>query len=139
MNYKKFYEKKFSVSENRIDNTRLAFGKPVYLTYDDYFTSVRWITRDGIVSLSATPNPKMFDFSGPAQGNIAMARAFHSFKLLEDKFNSDYRWKNRASMSAQYHCHFMFAGISKIPWNLEPHRTESNSWSWNILTNRCNP
>lgn len=108
----------------------------VYLTYNEYFTNVRWIVRDGITSLSITPNKKMFDASN---ANVLMARAFHSFSLLEDRFSSDYRWRNGASLSAQYHCHVIFAGMKKTPWNLEPHRTESNPWSWNMLTKRCNP
>ena len=107
----------------------------VYLTYNDYFSNVSWITRNGLVSLSITPKSGMFSDNG----NVAMARAFHSFSLLKERFGSDSRWKNEGSLSAQYHCHFMFAGMNKTPWNLEPHRTETNPWSWNMITKRCNP
>lgn len=140
--YERVFAKKYTTDIESIDSLSafaIERANSVYLTYNEYFDDVRWIVRDGVVSLSVTPNSRTFDVSGPAQGNIAMARAFHSFSLLKDKFSSDYRWRNGDSLSAQYHCHYMFAGMRKTPWNLEPHRTESNPWSWNMIHKRCNP
>ncbi|XOQ44979.1 MAG: hypothetical protein ACFWTN_11120 [Clostridium sp.] len=47
-------------------------------TFDDYFESVRWITRDGVVSLSIQPTYLLTGAANP-NGNVLIARAFHAF------------------------------------------------------------
>ncbi|MEF7658637.1 DUF2599 domain-containing protein [Bacillus thuringiensis] len=111
----------------------LATLDSLYLSYNEYFSKVEWITRNGVVSLSITPKSSLTSVSG----NVQMARAFHSFSLLKEKFGSDKRWKNADSLSAQYHCHVLYAGSVKTPWNIEPHRTESGIWK--VIKGKCNP
>ena len=106
----------------------------VYLTYDEYFSKVEWITRNGVVSLSITPKSTLTNVDN---ANVLMGRAFHSFSLIENKFKSDSRWKNGGSLSAQYHCHVLAAGSAKTPWNIEPHRTETGLWK--VIKGKCNP
>lgn len=105
-------------------------------TFDDYFESVRWITRDGVVSLSIQPTYLLTSAANP-NGNILMARAFHAFSWLEDRFSSDYRWDHTDSMAAQFHCHVLLAGDFKTPWKIEPFRTESNLMK--VMAAKCNP
>lgn len=103
--------------------------------YSDYFDSVSWITRDGVVSLSIHP-----DTNSPlitTNGNIKMAHASHAFDLLKDKWSSSSKWKNTKAMSAQFHCHVLGAGKAKTPWNLEPHRTTTSLPE--TMANACNP
>ncbi len=92
--------------------------------FDDYFNSVSWITRDGVLSLSI--DHKTIQFSQLAD----------SFKEIELRFSQDPEWRNRDSLYAQYYCHAQFASY-KNPWNIEPHRTETN-WLQLVLTG-CNP
>ncbi len=139
--YKDIYAQTFSESEIQAfsdSETQAALDGPsraaVELTYDEYFSKVEWITRNGVVSLSITPKSTLTNVNN---ANALMARAFHSFSLLEKKFKSDSRWKNGGSLSAQYHCHVLAAGAAKTPWNLEPHRTETGLWK--VIKGKCNP
>lgn len=105
-------------------------------TFNDYFKSVRWITRDGVVSLSIQPAYLLTRAANP-NGNVLMARASHAFSLLEDRFSGDYRWDHTDSMEAQFHCHVLLAGDFKTPWNIEPFRTESDLVK--VMAAKCNP
>ncbi len=134
--YFSIYQQQFGKKKDLENLGMFRFGERIYLDYDEYFSSVEWIERDGEVSLSITPNSQMYDSDVP---NVLMARSFHSFSLLKERFSSDYRWRNEASLEAQYQCHFTFAGMYKVPWNIEPFRTETNAWSWNMITHKCNP
>ncbi|WP_107841760.1 DUF2599 domain-containing protein [Metasolibacillus meyeri] len=116
-----------------LEEQSIGIQEALYLTYDEYFSKVEWRTRNGVVSLSITPKSSLTSVSG----NVLMARAFHSFSLLEAKYKSDSRWKNGGSLSAQYHCHVLAAGALKTPWNLEPHRTETGIWK--VIGGACNP
>lgn len=104
-------------------------------TYSDYFSSVSWITRDGVISLSVTPKTNTPLIT--ANGNIKMAHAHRSYSLLKSKWSSSSKWKNSGAMEAQYHCHVMGAGKYKTPWNLEPHRTETSLTK--TIAKACNP
>lgn len=66
-----------------------------------------------------------------------MAQVNYAFSLLKDKLSSSPHWNNTDSMFAQFHCHAMFAGDNKIPWNIEPWRTESNLVK--VIAAKCNP
>ncbi|MEC1177020.1 DUF2599 domain-containing protein [Metasolibacillus meyeri] len=117
-----------------LESLTIGTQEAVYLTYNEYFSKVEWITRGGTVSLSITPKTTLTNVSN---ANVKMARAFHSFSLLEGKFKSDSRWKNGGSLSAQYHCHVLAAGQLKTPWYIEPHRTETGLWE--VMFGACNP
>lgn len=105
-------------------------------TYSDYFSNSVWITRSGVKSLSITPK-----MSSPLiksrSGNERMAHANRSWTVLRDKHKTSRNWKNNASMHAQYHCHVAIPNSMKTPWNLEPHRTESNLSK--VVAKGCNP
>lgn len=105
-------------------------------TYSEYFKSVKWITRNGVVSLSIAPSNKLFG-STYNNANILALHAATAWELLYKKHKSNSKWKNTSSLEAQFNCHVMFAGPNKVPWNIEPHRTENN-WSV-VIANGCNP
>lgn len=105
-------------------------------SFSDYFTKVEWINRNGEISLSIYPTSRLFgeNYDNP---NRFMAQVNYAFSLLKDKFSSSSHWNNTDSMFAQFHCHAMFAGNGKIPWNIEPWRTESNLAK--VIAAKCNP
>ncbi len=105
-------------------------------SFSDYFTKVEWINRNGEISLSIYPTEKLFGktYNNP---NVLMAHVDYAFSLLKNQYSSSSYWNNADSMYAQFHCHAMFAGENKIPWNIEPWRTESNLT--NVIAAKCNP
>lgn len=105
-------------------------------TYNEYFKSVKWITRNGIVSLSITPSNKLYG-STYNNANVLAVHAATAWNLLYKKHKSNSKWKNTASLEAQFNCHVIYAGSKKIPWNIEPHRTETN-WAI-VVAKACNP
>jgi hypothetical protein len=105
--------------QKKINEMKTAKG-----VYSDYFNSIEWIQRDGVLSLS-------IDHKYVPLWNIA-----DSFSIIENLFGGSSFWQNRDSLYSQYMCHVQFAP-SKNPWNIEPSRTES-SWFVTVL-NGCNP
>lgn len=105
-------------------------------SFSDYFTKVEWIDRNGEISLSIYPKDILFgkNYDNP---NQFMAHVDYAFSLIKDKFSSSSYWDNGESMYAQFHCHAMFAGDSKTPWNIEPWRTETNLFK--VIAAKCNP
>lgn len=105
-------------------------------SFSDYFTSSKWITRDGVVSLSVTPKS-----SGPLikapNGNARMVAASKAWTILYNKHKGSSNWKNTASMKAQFECHVTMAQSFKTPWNLEPHRTTTSLTE--TIKKGCNP
>ena len=142
-----FYLKLYQALENK-DNTVYPHSYESYdlsavdrasidnETFNDYFSSCQWINRNGVISLSIQPTSKLLS-SGNVNGNVLAARASRAFTLLKNKYSSSSYWKNTASMEAQFHCHVLAAGGMKTPWNIEPHRTESN-WA-KVFAAKCNP
>ena len=103
-------------------------------TLNEYFSKVEWIKRDGVVSLSMYP--QHYIVNTPI-GHDSEKHKERSFQLLRDKYSTDSEWKNTESLKAQYLCHVNFAGTDKVPWNIEPHRTTTNSWQ--VFLAKCNP
>ena len=107
-----------------------AFSKPTLISrnskeiFSDYFNSVEWITRDGVISISIDHK------------TVPLLQISKAFAILESEYSSDANWKNRDSLYAQFVCHAQFAP-SKNPWNLEPSRT-TTGWLATTL-NKCNP
>lgn len=101
---------------------------------DDYFTKIEWIDRGGVISLSLYPSEYLLD---NPNGNVAMAKASTAWGLVEDEYSSDSKWDNGKSLEAQFHCHAAAARGFKTPWNLEPHRTETDLWE--TMKKKCNP
>lgn len=104
------------------------FGK------DDYFEKIEWIDRKGILSLSIYPKFPAFK---KGDGKLDEQRIKHSFDVIESEYAVDEKWNNTDSMRVQYECHVYFAGDGKVPWNIEPHRTESRFLE--TVLNSCNP
>lgn len=101
---------------------------------EDYFSKVEWIERNGVTSLSIYPRAYIIY---PQTGHDFVRHIKESFNRLEEKYGTDAQWKNTDSLNAQYACHVNFAGTSKVPWNIEPHRTTTDSWQ--MLLSKCNP
>lgn len=128
------YEYKEGMKVNLAD----YYNARIQLTgsFSDYFTKVEWINRNGEISLSIYPTEKLFgkNYNNP---NVLMANVDYAFGLLKNKYSSSSYWNNTDSMYAQFHCHAMFAGENKIPWNIEPWRTESDLSK--VIAAKCNP
>ena len=106
-------------------------------TYNEYFKSVKWITRKGVVSLSITPTSKLYGRTYKNNANVLAVHAATAWSLLYKKHKSSSKWKNTASLEAQFNCHVIYAGRNNTPWNIEPHRTETN-WAV-VVAKACNP
>lgn len=115
-------------------NTTPGGGGTATWSHPTYFHSVKWITRNGVVSLSIEPRAYLYT---AGSGNLAMTRANLAFTALKNKYQNNSLWKNTRSMEAQFHCHVLAAGSYKTPWNLEPHRTETNLTR--TIAKACNP
>lgn len=89
-------------------------------SYSDYFSSGKWITRDGLISLSLSPKKLVYErHSNP---NLHAAIGVDSWNKVVNKHSSSSNWKNTAQMKNQYICHRDYAQGFKTPWNLEPAR-----------------
>lgn len=100
-----------------------------------YFEKIKWITRDGVVSLSIYPT---YEFSGKTYGySYLAAMAEESWGIIVRNYSSSSNWKNTLSLKQQYRCHVHYARNAKTPWNIEPHRTETNFDK--VVSAGCNP
>lgn len=102
--------------------------------FSDYYSSSKWITRSGKVSLSLQPKKPAYADSPPIV--VAHLKKYR-WKVVYDKHHKDSKWKNTASMKAQLHCHADFPKGLKTPWNIEPWRTETNYAK--VVAAGCNP
>ena len=66
-------------------------------TYNEYFKSVKWITRKGVVSLSITPTSKLYGRTYKNNANVLAVHAATAWSLLYKKHKSSSKWKNTAS------------------------------------------
>lgn len=91
--------------------------------YNTFFASAHWTVRDNMYSLSITPK---FGYQWEPVSSYE-----DSWNALYWKHSPDARWTNTSSMKKQYLCHVNFAGGWKVPWNLEPSRTNVNPFTCN--------
>lgn len=99
-----------------------------------YFDSIKWITRNGVRSLSIMPSQQFKNL--PTDSSRYGAALEESWGIVYRNYSGSSYWKNTASMKGQYKCHGWFAK-SKYPWNIEPHRTTTD---WNTIVSKlCNP
>ena len=112
---REFDEKSFIVAYKSIKNETLA----------DYFSDISWLSREEGISLSFTPNEIMFP-SQNKSANLWMARCIHAFEMVEEEYSDDENWDNPDSLKPQFHCHAIYARQNKVPWNIEPYRTETS-------------
>lgn len=117
-----------------VDIELLAKGINDY-TYNDYFSSVSWITRDGKDSLSISP--KAILTTNLPSGNVGYAHIGNAWNKLLSRHKNDSKFKNQTGMMNQYLCHAQFAGGYKTPWNIEPWRP-SVSYAATVIA-ACNP
>lgn len=100
-----------------------------------YFEKIQWITRNGVVSLSIYPTK---EFSSGTYGHSYLfAMAEESWGIIVRNYSNNSKWKNTLSLKQQYKCHVIYARNAKVPWNIEPHRTETNFA--NVIKKGCNP
>lgn len=126
-------EKDFDKLNKEMDDD-VKFAPSSSLNNSKYFKSVKWITRKGVVSLSINPKPILYSNPNP---NALSYYASKSFSKLKKAYSGSKKWKNTGSMRAQYDCHILIARGVKTPWNLEPHRTETNLTK--VIAKGCNP
>lgn len=117
---------------NRNRTVRGAIPPEDIADYRKFFSSVSWINRGGVISLSVNYNNAIFS---------AKERSWNV--LLMAHYN-DYYWNNARnsnpsannSMYHQYTCHVDFAGSLKKPYNLEPYTADKGYWGF--VGNACN-
>lgn len=110
-----------------------ATGKNARQIVDKYFDKIEWINRNGVVSLSIYPSSLFMSFT---QNTLYYAAISESWGIIQRNYSSNSKWKNTKSMEMQYRCHAMYAQF-KTPWNIEPHRTETNFNK--VVAAGCNP
>lgn len=101
-------------------------------SYSSYFSSGKWITRSGKISLSLTHKPYLLSGST----NDKMLKLSDSWNKVVAKHKSSKHWKNQTSLYNQYACHYGYAPF-KNPWNIEPWRP--NVGIAKTIAKRCNP
>lgn len=101
-------------------------------SYSSYFSSGKWITRDGLISLSLTHKPYLLSGST----NDRMFKQADSWNKVVAKHRSNSRWRNQNSLYNQYICHYGYVTY-KNPWNLEPSRPDVGLVK--TIAKRCNP
>lgn len=134
-----------SIYQTRDENTSLRFDQEAFQrayesieeeNLNDYFTDISWLMREEGISLSFTPTDLMFP-DGNADVNLWMARCIHAFALTEEAYSMDVNWDHPDSLKPQFHCHTIYARQNKVPWNIEPYRTETSFLK--ILLAKGNP
>lgn len=115
-------------------NAGLLFSRKEFLnawnagceqTLEDLFEETGWFDRGEFYSLKFMPRPCMFDYNND-DVYTWMARCIRGFILAKEKYSGDDLWDHEASLVPQYHCHTIYAGSKKVPWYIEPHRTETD-------------
>lgn len=123
-----------SIYQTRDKNTSLIFNQEAFQeAYEsieeeklkDYFSDICWLMREEGISLSFTPTELMFP-DGNGDVNLWMARCIHAFALTEEMYSADSNWDHPDSLKPQFHCHTIYARQNKVPWNIEPYRTETS-------------
>jgi hypothetical protein len=129
--YYSFYA---SIFHSRDESTSLTFDRETFEhayenvkaeTLKDYFESCQWLSREEGISLSLTPKTCLFP-DGNADVYSWEARCIHAFALLRAAYETDEHWDNGNSLKPQFHCHAIYARQNKVPWNIEPYRTETS-------------
>lgn len=114
-------------------NKPVLFGLPDDPNYAKYFYSTAWINRNGTVSLSINYKKSAIYSSNH---NATAANALKAWDAILTKRTRDPQWRNTKAMEMQFHCHVNFAS-DKSPWNIEPHRTQTNYAI--VVAHACNP
>ncbi|GAB6496499.1 hypothetical protein OA45_03070 [Bacillus sp. UMTAT18] len=102
--------------------------------YKDYFSGAKWITRDGMISLSITHKPYLTSGKNNAE---VLSRRHDSWVKLKAVHSGNSKWKNESGLKKQYDCHHDTIGSKKNPWNIEPSRPNV-SYPQTLLA-ACNP
>lgn len=97
-----------------------------------YFSSVSWITRNGVRSLSVNPYKP---FSIDRQNSwYELARYFQYHPLYTEISNPT----KFTSLQNQYYCHVDFAKGFKTPWNIEPATPDKGYAGFANFKDKCN-
>ena len=123
-----------SIYQTRDKTTSLIYDETAFIKayqgileehLEDYFTDISWIMREEGISLSFIPTQLLFP-AGNEQVYIWMARCIHAYSLVEETYSEDEHWDHPDSLKPQFHCHTIYARQKKLPWNIEPYRTETS-------------
>ncbi|GAA0234549.1 DUF2599 domain-containing protein [Metaclostridioides mangenotii] len=98
-----------------------------------YFNWIKWINRDGLISLSISPTKNFLNITSKSAYAAAVTE---SWGIIKRNHSGDKRWKNTKSMEMQYKCHAYLVKF-KNPWNIEPCRTETDYNK--VVLGKCNP
>src|SRR6478752_5483477 len=105
------------VNNTEVNNLSVALAATYYSTY---FSSGKWITRDGVVSLSLTHKPYLF---GGTTNERSLKRS-DSWNKVKAVHSGNSKWKNTSGLYDQYACHLGTIGSRKNTYNLEPARPD---------------
>lgn len=95
-----------------------------------YFSSLSWITRDGVVSLSLNPyDPYTID----KEAGWSEAARYFQYHPIYTAISNPSKFM---SMYNQYVCHVDFAKGIKTPWNIEPIKPDKGYWQF--VASGCN-
>lgn len=121
-----------SVENNLTESTFVVLAAKTYY-YGDYFTQTgKWITRDGVVSLSLYPSSTLL--SGTT--NEKALKVADGWDKVVAVHSGNAKWKNKQGLKEQFYCHYGYAPY-KSPWNLEPSRKAVGMTE--TILKLCNP
>lgn len=116
--------------ENGVD---VSFSPTVFSNIQPrytFFSSMSWITRSGVVSLSLNP---VHPYSIDKENAWAEAvRYFQYHPIYRDISNPS----KFMSLYNQFVCHADFAKGFKTPWNIEPATKDKGYWGF--VSSKCN-
>lgn len=90
-----------------------------------YWTNTSWFWRGSYWSLQLDPSPFLFA-ENCENAYVWMARCIRAYDWVQEHHSEDELWDHPDSLEPQYFCHAIFAGSGKLPWYIEPHRTETD-------------
>lgn len=109
-----------------------AISRGVKITYEPgafisarftYFSSISWLPRDGVMSLSLMPKSPW----SISHNSWYEAAQFFQYHPIYTNINNPSKFN---SMYNQYICHVNLAQGFKLPWNLEPIKPDKGYAQW---------
>lgn len=109
---------------------KIVYQENIVLPRYVYFSSLTWITRDGVVSLSCNP---IHPWTIPLDESWREAVRYFQYHPMYTDINNSSKYN---SMYNQYKCHVQFANGIKTPWNIEPAKPDKSYSDW--VLSACN-
>lgn len=118
------------ILEAKARGIHIVYQEGIIMPRFTYFSSLSWITRSGVLSLSCSPkNP----WTVSLEGSWGEAVRFFQYHPMYTAINNPSKYD---SMYNQYKCHAEFARGIKTPWNIEPAKANKSYSDW--MTSGCN-